>query len=244
MGKGAKLRGVTTQETTAKGYLDPERVLVAAAPGGQAFECGSDYAIDLEWGTFGRLAGGRIGEQQPVYVSYRHGVGRIDSIIIHHGLVTLRTGTPCLNVPEPPAVKAGEKVVANIWVPGRLPRLSADNIFPLLETTYPEPAQSSPTPAERCLPNTLRKLRAGEPVKILAWGDSVTESSYLPQRETACWQAQFIARLRRRFPAAEIELLELGWGGRNTESFLNEPPGSPVQLPAAGAGCETRLDRL
>ncbi len=211
-GKGVKLCGVTTQETTAKGYLEPESVMVAAAPAKQAFECGRDYAIDLEWGTFGRLTGGRIGEMQPVYVSYRHGVGRIDSIMISKGLVTLRTGTPCINVPEPPAVEAGEKAVANIWVPGRLARLSADNIFPIQETAYPEPVKSSPTPAERYLPKTMRKLRAGEQVKILAWGDSVTEASYLPQRETECWQAQFLARLRRLFPTAEIELSRIGMG--------------------------------
>jgi hypothetical protein len=41
------------------------------------------------------------------------------------------------------------------------------------------------------------------------------------------WQEQFVARLRQRFPRAEIELVTEAWGGRNTSSYLNEPPGSP-----------------
>lgn len=225
--KGTKLHGVTTQETTAKGYLDPASVVVTATPGGEALVANRDYAIDLEWGTIGRLAGGCIGEQKPVYVSYRHGMGRLDAVISAHGKVTLRSGTPCINVPEPPAPAAGATVLANIWVPGRLARLSADNIFPILETAYPEPAKAAPTPAEKLLPNTLRKLLMGEHVKILAWGDSVTESGYLPHPETERWQAQFVARLRRQFPTAQIELVSLGWGGRSTDSFLNEPAGSP-----------------
>jgi len=226
-GKGAKLRGVTTQETTAKGYLDPASVVVTASPEGEALVRDRDYAIDLEWGTFGRLEGGRIAAQQPVYVSYRHGMGRIDTVISKDGQVILHKGTPSINEPLPPDVATGETALANIWVPGRLLRLSADNIFPILETVYPEPEKVAPTPAERYLPRTLRKLHAGQHVKILAWGDSVTEASYLPHPERERWQTQFLARLRRQFPSAEIELISLGWGGRNTESFLHEPPGSP-----------------
>lgn len=41
------------------------------------------------------------------------------------------------------------------------------------------------------------------------------------------WQEQFIARLRTAFPAARIELVTEAWGGRNTSSYLGEPPGSP-----------------
>lgn len=239
--KGAKLRGVTTQETTAKGYLDPESVVMTMTPGGEALQRDRDYAIDLEWGTFGRLAGGRIDAQQAVYVSYRHGIGRLDSIVRKDKKVLLHIGTPCINVPEPPALATGETALANIWVPGRLQRLSADNIFPILETAYPEPAKAVPTAAERYLSNTLRKLRAGEPVKILAWGDSVTEASYLPHPEAERWQAQFLVRLRLQFPTSKIELVSLGWGGRNTESFLNEPYGSPFNYQTQVLGSKADL---
>ena len=36
-----------------------------------------------------------------------------------------------------------------------------------------------------------------------------------------------MARLRERFPKAKIQLVTEAWGGRNTSSYLHEPPGSP-----------------
>jgi lysophospholipase L1-like esterase len=64
-------------------------------------------------------------------------------------------------------------------------------------------------------------------LRILAWGDSVTDASYLPDRDRDSWQSQFVKRLRERFPQAEIELITEAWGGRNTASYLAEGPGSP-----------------
>ena len=77
------------------------------------------------------------------------------------------------------------------------------------------------------LPRTLKKLRAGEAVRILAWGDSVTDGGYLPDRARDRWQEQFVTRLRATYPQARIELVTEAWGGRNTGSYLAEPPGSP-----------------
>ena len=72
---------------------------------------------------------------------------------------------------------------------------------------------------------SIAKLRSGERLRVLAWGDSVTHAGYLPHPDQR-WQVQFVTRLKERFPQADIELLHLGWGGRNTGSFLAEPPGS------------------
>jgi lysophospholipase L1-like esterase len=63
--------------------------------------------------------------------------------------------------------------------------------------------------------------------RILAWGDSVTDGAYLPERQAQRWQEQFASRLRERFPKAKIEVITQAWGGRNTGSYLAEPPGSP-----------------
>ena len=65
-------------------------------------------------------------------------------------------------------------------------------------------------------------------MKVLAWGDSVTNGGYLPEGER--WQGQFLRRLRERFPKAEIELASCGWGGRNSAAFRSvkmAPPGHP-----------------
>jgi len=228
--KGSPLRGLKAQECTNRGLLDPASLEVRAGPEADAplFERDKDYAADVEWGSIGRLPEGRIGESQPVYVDYRHALLRIDAILrTRDGRIVLRQGEPHAAAPLPPAVEDGETRLANVYLPGRIARLEPEHLFPILETAYPEPPKPSPTAAEVLLPKTIRKLREGQPLRILAWGDSVTVGSYLSETDRTRWQAQFVARLQQRFPQAKIELVTEAWGGRNTASYLAEPPGSP-----------------
>ncbi|MEZ5277898.1 MAG: SGNH/GDSL hydrolase family protein [Opitutaceae bacterium] len=226
---GAALRGVRAQECTTKHLLDPESFVLKAGsdPESMVFEDGLDYAIDREWGTFGRLEGGRIAPNQPVHASYRHGLLRLDSIIrLPDGNIALRPGEARSSNPRAPALAAGETRLANLWLPGRIQRLDPDHLFPISESSFPEPPPSSPTTAEKYLPKTLAKLQAGGDIRILAWGDSVTDAGYLGHPETERWQVQFVDRLRRIYPRARISLTSAAWGGRTTVSFLEEPPGS------------------
>lgn len=227
--RGARLKRLVAQETTTPYLLDPESVVVRSGPGEDAitFLRGEDYQADLDWGTIGRVAGSRIGEGQPVFVSYRYTPLRLDSVVLTRaGKVELRRGEPRTSGVTPPGALTGERHLANIWLPGRVAKLGPVHLFPILETAYPEPAKPSPTAAEKLLPKTLEKLRSGKKVRILAWGDSVTDGRYLPDPARERWQEQFVRRLRLRFPKAEIELVTEAWGGRNTASYLAEPPGS------------------
>ena len=226
--RGAKLRGVITQETTAAGMLVPDSVRVKLAKGdAPALAPDKDYAIDRRWGTFGRLEGGAIGEGTPVYVDYQYGVCRIDSVTVDaSGKVSLVSGTSHVNVPWPPDLRDGHKRVVNVWLPGRLSKLADANLFPVQADTYPEPPRQQPTPAERLVPKSLARLRSGEKLTLLAWGDSVTVGTFVPDWQKNRWQEQFVARLKERFPKANIELVTAAWGGRSMRSFLNEPPGS------------------
>jgi lysophospholipase L1-like esterase len=226
--KGVQLRGVRAQETTTPYLLDPASLAVqgSAEADAETFEKGKDYEADLSWGTVGRLPAGRIKEGQAVFVDYRYGRLRLDSIVRRkNGRLELRPGEPRAAAPHPPSLTAGESRLANIWLPGVITNLTAHSLFPILETAYPEPAKRSPTQAESFLTKSLAKLRSGERLRILAWGDSVTDGSYVSSRER--WQEQWVARLRERFPNANIELVTEAWGGRNTYSYTNEPPGSP-----------------
>jgi lysophospholipase L1-like esterase len=219
--KGPPLAGVRAEECSVRGAVDPESVVVKDAAGGsgRVFVRGTDYEADLDWGSFGRLPGGGIGADQPVFASYRYCLRRLDSIVLApDGTITLRPGKPHVVTCEPPPLAAGELRLANIFIPGRITALAADCLYPILETEYPEPPRPQPSVAETLLPATMRKLRAGEPLTVLAWGDSVTTYGR--------WQSMFVDRLRERFPAARIELVTEGWGGRNTGSYLAEPPGS------------------
>jgi lysophospholipase L1-like esterase len=228
--KGAQLHGVRAQETTTPHLLDPESLMLRAGPEPDApvFRRSEDYEADVTWGTIGRCTNSAVKEGQPVYASYRHAQLRIDAVVLTvTGRIVLRQGEPRSAAPLPPKLERGERRLANIWLPGRLDRLAPEHLFPVLETAYPEPPKPKPTPAERLLPKAMKKLRSGEPLRILAWGDSVTVGTFVPDWEHNRWQEQFVARLKARFPKANIELLTEAWGGRNTSSYLSEPPGSP-----------------
>ncbi len=227
--RGARLKPLIAQETTTPYLLDPASLTVRASAeaAAETFTRGKDYEADLDWGTVGRLASGRIREGQPVYISYRYAPQRLDSIVLtRSGKIELRRGEPRTSAAAPPDLPAGERRLANVWLPGRVAKLAPEHLFPILETEYPRSAPAGPSVAEKLLPKTLKKLRSGEPLRILAWGDSVTVGTYVPDPERNRWQAQFVARLRERFPKAKIELVTEAWGGRNTGSYLAEPPGS------------------
>jgi lysophospholipase L1-like esterase len=227
--KGAQLLGVRAQETTTPYLLDPTSLVVRSGPESTSttFRKGEAYEADLSWGTFGRTTNSVIKEKQAVYASYRHAMLRLDAVVLtRDGRVEARQGKPLAAAPLPPKIEAGERHLGNIWLPGVVEKLSADHLFPILESDYPEPPAPSPTVAEKLTPIALKRLRSGEPLRILAWGDSVTVGTYVPDWQKNRWQEQFVARLKERFPKAKIELVTEAWGGRNTGSYLAQPPGA------------------
>jgi lysophospholipase L1-like esterase len=225
--RGARPEGLRSQETTSPYLLEPASFVLRAGPSAEslAFSPGTDYELDPVWGTFGRLAGSRIAADQPVYASYRHAQMRLDSVVVTAaGQIAIRPGEPRAAAPPLPALAPGDRRLGNIYIPRGIPKLTADHLFPILESAYPEPPRGQRHPV---IEKLVRRLESGQPLRILAWGDSVTDASYLPERETQRWQEQFAARLRQQFPKARIEMLTQAWGGRNTGSYLAEPPGSP-----------------
>lgn len=227
--RGVQLEPLRAQETTTPFLLVADSFVLRAGPeeSSAVFIRGQDYELESTWGTIGRIEGGSIQEGQPVFASYQHGLLRLDSIIqTATKEVSYRAGTPLAAAPLPPVLGEGESRLANLWLPGHFPKLSPDHLFPILEQAYPEGPKATPSMAEQRFPKAFAKLQSGKPLRILAWGDSVTVGSYLPDYPQTRWQEQFVARLQDRFPQAKIELSTEAWGGRNTGSYLNEAPGS------------------
>lgn len=225
--KGIRLEKIRAQEVTTPYLLEPASVTLrsGSGPDSATFLRERDFELDDDWGTVGRLPEGRIEEGQPVFISYRYVPLRLDSIVLsQEGDIELRRGIPRAAAPHPPAIVQGERRLANIWLPGRIGKLAPEHLFPVLERSYPEPPKPSPTVAEQLLPRTLEKLSSGEELRILAWGDSVTDGSYVSEHER--WQVQFVAGLKKRYTNANIMLVTEAWGGRNTSRYLAEPPGS------------------
>lgn len=226
--RGTPLLGTKAEACSVADALESGSLTVRDGPGGaaKAYQLGKDYQLEPRWAGFGRLEGGAIPADKPVYASYRYAKMRLDSVVLTADKkMVLRKGLPHVATPRPPELAAGETRVGNVWLSGRIDALTPENLFPVLETACPEAAAAGPTAAARLLPRTLAKLSSGAPVKILAWGDSVTECLYLPWEQK--WQEQFAKRLRARFPKASIIMFSEGWGGRTTTAYRNEPPGSP-----------------
>ncbi len=228
-GEGVILRQLRTQETASDGMLVEKSLQLYAMKSGGPVELkpGIDYQADLHWAAIGRLSGGAINEKEPVFASYHYFQSRLDAVVrTRRNEFQIREGAPTNTTATLPPLQKGDTLLATIWVPGRITKLTPDNLFPILETKYPERPKHDPSEPEKRFPNALKKLQHGESIRILAWGDSVTDGRYLPHPDTERWQTQFIQRLQKRFPRAHIELITEAWGGRTTASYLAEPPGS------------------
>jgi len=95
--RGERLNGVRAQECSVRHALDPESLAVRLAPGGAALVRGKDYDAELSWGCVGRLEGGSIGADTPVFLSYTYGTMRLDSVVLTADRkVVLRRGVPML----------------------------------------------------------------------------------------------------------------------------------------------------
>ncbi|MDR0390573.1 MAG: GDSL-type esterase/lipase family protein [Planctomycetaceae bacterium] len=225
---GVQLHQTHAQDATTAFAVFPDSIIVREKPEKDSlkYELGKDYQIkpNSNWGVVGSLPESRINTQQPVYIDYIYGKMRIDSIVrTQNGQMIVKKGVPHIATPEPPKLDNGETRLVNIWTVAHSKKLTPENIFPILETKYPEPPPQSPTIAEKQIPKTMAKLKSGETVTILAWGDSVTDAVYLSNPQVERWQEQFVVRLRKKFPTANIVLKTEAWGGRTTDSYRNAP---------------------
>ncbi len=232
-GRGARLKQLDTFETTAADMLVPASLALRLKPGdADTLTPGKDYDFEPKWATVGLKPGSRA-TGKPVYIDYDCGWFRIDSITIDkHGALRIIAGVPHRATPFPPRVSEGEHVIANVWVPGRLVKLETDNVFPIIEPEYPSIAHRGTPKAAAQLPETWKKISSGTPFKVMAWGDSVTAGGQASDPAHQ-YQSVFIDKLKAKYPNCRPELVTVGWGGRNTDSFLIEPVGAQYNFDSA-----------
>ena len=221
--KGTRLRPLITQECSATGLLDADTLRLKAAPGeGAPYIAGTDFDFDPFWATLGRVASGAIAPQQTVFADYTYHPSRLDAIVVDgSGNVRVIPGNAGVGALLPPEVPADTAVIARVWVRGDVTRLSDDALFPILPVDAP--GEDAPA-AERLLPHTLAKLRAGDTVTIVAFGDSVTNGGGVT-RPDDWYQQQFARRLAARFPQATIDMRTAAWGGASSRAYLDAPAG-------------------
>jgi len=222
--RGLHPKALLAQECVCTGLLVPGTLKVKAGPGAaEVFEPGKDVKVEEYWTGVGRLEGSRIAENQKVWLDYDYVPCRLDSIVMDAaGQVKVVPGTPAAMLAQPPTLPAGETAIARVWLQGPTARLTDLSLYPI----EPEaPAVVAPV-AGQLLPKTLQKLRNGEKVLIIAWGDSVTCGGGVGGQTDAWYQNRFAAELRERFPQAQIELRTAGWGGRDSKTYMAQPRGA------------------
>lgn len=227
--RGARLARLVTEECSATGLLHPETLRVKLARGETQtpLVAGKDYCADGFWATFGRNEGGAIPKDATIYADYDYTPSRLDDIVVTEaGEVRLNLGMPQVGALLPGTPGAGETVIGRVFLYGPQTSLSEENLFPV---DFALPPHTVTPDAERLLPKTLAKLRAGQPVTIVAWGDSVTAGSGL-QDKNAWYQYRFATLLQERFRASKIEMLTASWPGAGSDLYLKAAPGSPHEF--------------
>ena len=218
---GYRPQAIRMWEIAARQALLPETVRVVAADG-RELRPGEDFKVHPTCGDVGLVGEAASNPAvNPVSLSYSVRLERLDAWYRKpDGSVEYLRGAAVPSRPAIPILPKDAKLVATRWVRSG-GRMDDGRIFVNQGPFTPPPAL---VPADRAIPMTLEKLRAGKSVKILAWGDSVTECTYLHSSES--WPARVAALIRARFSKSAVTLVKVGWGGRNMKNFLDEPTGS------------------
>lgn len=209
--KGARLRGCNARDVNAYGAFVPGSLEIRRTPGGELLKEGKDYLVDEAWGHVGLGPQSSVTHTDTVYASYRYSLLRMDTIQVGaDGKQNLKQGTPHISAPVPPEPDPGFRAVAHVFVS----RQGAET-YPIIETAAQ--AVTRTTPGR--IPKTLAKLKAGQPVTIVCWGDSVTAGGNASKTEL-CYVEVFAAGLRERFPQAKLDVLNISAGGSNSRQWL------------------------
>lgn len=221
--QGERLTALITDECSAPGLLVPKSVKMRLGDGSNTTLVEkADYCLDPVWGAVGRVEKGRIGEHTPVVIDYDYYPARLDSVVVtNKGKVLIRQGLSGVNRIYPLELNSDEVAIANIWFYGSMKELTKEAIYPIeREKKMAEQKQLfGETQAEKYLPRTLAKLRSGAPLKILAWGDSVTAMGE-HDPDGIYYQNVFARELKKRFPLASINLQTAAWPGSKSKMWF------------------------
>jgi hypothetical protein len=200
--------------------MRPGSLRVKKGPGeAEAYEEGRDYLTDVMWNKVGRVATGKIAQGQEVYLDYEYRLWRIDSLVLSRdGKMRLVRGAGRRTCAKQPEIDDESARLANILVWFDTTDMKPGLIFPC------GPPLAEPTDAERAerqkaVARTLAKLKAGQDVTIVTWGDSVTSGGDAQPIEKAFPWA-FTNELRAKYPTARIHFVNAGIGGTSLPGRL------------------------
>jgi len=200
---------------TEQGALDPKSLVLTYE--GRVLVEGKDYLVDGKWGTVGLAPGSSVTANDTVHATYRYFLLRLDSIVRSaDGRQFVKLGKSAITTPHPPDLAPGEVRLANIYVPYASDGKSSNTeVLPVLEG--PEDALTHSVPGR--IPRTMAKLEAGQPVKIVCWGDSITAGGDATTPRDR-YPAVFERVLQARYPKSRVNVKAVAAGGSTSRMWL------------------------
>ena len=199
--------------------------------GDTKLEEGRDFLVDYEWGKVRRVEGSRVPPNASVRADYEYSLRRIDALVRTEdgGIQTIR-GRAHVAVPELPEIPEGLDHFANVFHDYG-DEASQGEIFEIIEPQRPKTATT-----RELIPRTMAKIRAGEPVRIVCWGDSVTSGGDASADETR--YPNVLQRvLRDRFPDTQTDVEIVAVGGTSSRNWLY-----PETHPHGNAGLQAKCE--
>jgi lysophospholipase L1-like esterase len=114
---------------------------------------------------------------------------------------------------------------------GQFPGFGNGSFFVYVDYSHREKWERPPGKAEfgvACLPGTRKKLLAGDKVRIVAFGDSITAGGDASEPGLIFWQ-RWADALRHKYPRATIEAINGATGGDTTVQGLQRLPEKVLQ---------------
>jgi lysophospholipase L1-like esterase len=210
---GAVLRGVkTTGGTAAVGSLLAETLVIKYND--TILRIKEDYIVEPEWGSIGIGPNSVVTPSDEVEASYAFSLLRIDSIVeAKNGSRFIVKGISDLTTPEPPIVNNDNKRISNVLIPYKSDGRKIE-MFPIEQKSNFKSFTS-----KGLIPNTLKKIELNEHVKIICWGDSVTNGGDASSHEKKFTKV-FEKMLKTRFPNSNIAVEVIARSSTHSRQWL------------------------
>ena len=230
---GTRLTGPNAQDINALDSLIPSSLTLRKSPDGVILEQDVDYLLSAPHALLGIGPNSCVTPEDTVFASYAYAMMRIDSIFVDaEGSIGYASGIPHITTPESPHIPETCMRLVNIFCPYQATSLELNHIYAVMESAD---AVYTGSLAGR-IPKTLRKLKNGERVVIVCWGDSVTAGGNASEPRYRYTEV-FANGLRCMFPQAQIEVHNISVGGSSSVNWLY-----PEQYPFSWSARKDELD--
>ena len=218
-GGGQRLRGPNGWDANARFSYDPGTLVLKKD--GVGLKLGKDYNVSDEFGMIGLTETSSAKPRDFLSADYSFSLLRVDSVFVTpKGEVVLKKGDSHVSTPLPPKSSGISLRVANIFVNYRAKEVKAEDIYPVVEGA--DKCKTGTT--KGLLPKTVEKLKTGEHMRIVFWGDSVTSGGNAYPGH--CFAEAATAMLKTKYPNADMVMFNESYPASNTNHWM-EPEKNP-----------------